>query len=1300
MIRQHTLRLWLLLCTMTAALVLAGCGGGGSGSSAGTDPDTDPTTDPTPPSSEVTTVSGTAAAGAPMSGFVGARDAGDNTATANINPDGSFELDLSELTTPVLLYASGIAGGNAYQMLSVAFADDLNGTTNITPLTDLIVGNAVGRSPQEFFNNPDFDLIQQATIETQEEALKTRLKPLLDALGVDEDFDLRNSPFTANRSGFDAALDVIEVQIDPDTNTATITNRVNPTQTITNNFVQPESEETTLEVNETEISEGITTLQALNTLATSFADALEGQDETTLESLTNDFLNNGETIGGFATRLSGSPEGIEDAGELAADIRNWSLAELGEGTARLNIGASQGSWQAINDNGDWKLQGNQLEFFVFVEPTHRYENGADSPEIEEIATLIYAAFPSPNLGTVADSSVTVSGDLQSFNGNLPIDSGNNRFAAFQGLPAGSISSSDQVIFAWNNPVEGIVDSTATFTIRSGSPDFSNGAPEITTASADLATDEYTFQWTLPPGYEAVSVRNNFTGQTSGGQGGGFTGNPLDNDALSFTGTLPETYVPDETDELRLIARDPFGVFVAARLSNPFPDQTLPPMAEDALIGSWIARNSDRGDNAPWVQLTFLESGYYMHQELDLPYRPTEDTSGNTGIELGQYQWDNQTGELTVTSISLDNNGEWGLTSTFAGDERLSLQVDGDILTASFNPEGGPDESAEFSRVPMNQSGIAGSWIVQDPLGTSDASDFTVITLLEDGFYFAGTSSTADSAGSPGLEFGTYTYNSDTLRLDSTATIDQNGEVTLSDPIQGFYYSTVIDGSLIVDDSEVFQLSELAPGVTPSNGIVTVDYTAPDPGSDPDLTPGPAVTGDFHYLRTAAGIESSRLNNPPTVFQAHYAHIDASIVDNGDDTGTLSWADLCVGDLLIDAGASEDGRDGLFDSVSECFGQGNTFDLSFTESGLFAAVPESTTIDPEDNSQIISGATEIDFRALDAERSLFIASEANRFQYEEGDGSFTEGRDMNTHMLSKKDPSLTADSLAGDWGFATLRINQATDGNNPDVLEPNFMDYGAGALNFTVDAAGNARLTDDLQLLLLQGLKPLEAEGVSIDPIIEENGLNDDLGAFSIASDGTLSLLNGELGGFASQGADVMTLALPNPFTPYTVETNESSLLIGVKLDPNFEAADLAGKSYDLMLKGYFAGQNYFETDIFLPGATLEFDGSGTATSQRGLSLSYSNFGLNTDVVDITRQSGDLPANTWTYQVDAPTGLIRMESPQYTYSGGDIAFGEQYGYSSADNRLLVLVSRFYDNSGGMPMGPGGAYIAYAICNNCD
>ncbi|WP_373000877.1 hypothetical protein [Marinobacter sp.] len=1283
MIRQHSLRLWLLLCTMAAALIISGCGGGSSGSG------TTPTTD------DSATISGTAAAGAPVSGVVGARDASGETLTTAIEADGAFELDLSGLDTPVLLYASGIAGGNAYQMLSVAFSDDLNGTANITPLTDLIVGNAVGRSPQEFFNNPDFDLIQQAAIEGQEEALKTRLKPLLDALGVDDDFDLRNSPFTANRSGFDAALDVIEVQIDPGTNTATITNRVNPTQTITNNFVQPESEETTLEVDETEINEGVTTLQALNALATSFANALEDQDETALQALAaNDFLNNGETAGGLANRLFGSAAGIEDAGELAEDIRNWSLTELGENTAKLNFGSAQGPWNAINDNGDWKLQGNQLEFFVFVEPTHQYENGAENPTIEGIGTMIYAGFPAPSLGDIADSEVTVSGDLTVFNGPLPFIAEENRFAAFETLSAGDINAGDTVTFTWNNAVAGVIDSEASYTVRRGSPDFSNGAPEITGATADLAADEYSFQWTLPLGYDAVSVRNNFTGQTSGGQGGGFTGNPLDNDASSFTGSLPENYVPGETDQLRLIARDPFGVFVSARLNNPFADQVTPPSEAGALVGSFIKRNTDRADNAPYIHFTFFETGQYIHLELGGDFRPDTSEGGNTGMEMGTYTWDNQTGDFEFTSILIDQNGEWGASDLATEETPLRVDADSDGFTLSFANGG----SERFERVPANSAtgGVAGTWATQIP---SSPDEVAVLTLLEDGFYFIGDAYRASGDETPGIEFGEWAWDSESLILDYITEYDQNGVGGLADngAFNGEYLFSVVDGQLVVDQDGTTQLSELASGIPVSNGDLTVDYTPPDNDSGSPGASGPAVTGDFHYLRTAIGLESSRLSNPPSVFQAHWAHPGANLGDNSDGTGTLSWADLCVGDLYVESGADEDNRDALFDAVSECLGIAGGFDVSYTETGLFAAIPENSIVDPEDGSQIVTGATEIDFRALDSERSLFIANEANDFQYEESDGSFTDGRELNTHILSKKTPSPSIDALAGDWGFVSFRISDISD--DSDIPVPNEMEYSAGALNVNVDAAGNATLTNEVSLEILQGLKPFERTGVTIEPKSDE-ALNESLGAFSLAADGTLRLLDDELGGFASQGADVMTLALPNPFTPYTVEFNESSLLVGVRLDPNFQASDLEGKSYDVLLKDFYTDEGYFEADIYLPGSTLEFGLNGTATSQRGLSIFYSLFGLDTDVFDITRESSGLAPNSWTYGVDGATGRIEMESPDFTYSNGDSAFVEQFGYSSADNKLLVLVSRSYDTSGGTPMGPGSVSVAFAICNNCD
>ena len=899
MIRHHTHRLWLLLYAIVAALVLTGCsgGGGGGGSPAATQPDNS------------STVSGTAAAGAPLVGFVGAKDSIGGASTADILPDGSFELDITDLTPPVLIYASGIAGGNAYQLLSVVFEDDVNGTVNITPITDLIIGNTVSDSPQAFFNNPNFTVLTQEAVEAEEENLKKRLKPLLDGLGVEADFDLRNSTFVANRSGFDGVLDILEVTVNG--GTAIIRNRVDPTSEITNTFSAPEQEVITVSEN---LQSQVDTLDILDTLASNFAAALENEDGPALEGLvTNDYLNNGEDIAGLQVRLFGSPEGIEDAGELANDIRNWSLVTLDTagGTAQLNIGAAQGPWNVVNVDGDWKIQGNQLEYFAFVEPTHLIESGAETPAVIEIGTLIYAGFQIADLGSIEDSSVTISGDLAIFNGDLPVDSQNaQRFADFQVLAPSSIASGDQVTFAWNNGVAGIIDSEVTFTLRRGAPDFTNGAPRITGQSADLDADAYSFEWTLPPGYDAISVRNNFTGQTSGGQGSGFTGNPLDNDATSFTGNLPETYLPSADDELRLIARDPFGVFVAARLKNPFADQVPPPMAEDALIGSWIVRNTERADNAPFIQLTFLESGYYMHQELDQPYRTEADDSGNTGIEFGRYEWDNQTGELTVPDIIIDDNGSWGATDTASGEVRLALKVDDDTMTA-YDPTVGIADGTVFTRVPLNESGITGSWLFQN---SEDPSDFVVATLLEDGFYFVGSTTPAEPEfdTAVGLEFGTYTYNRETLVLNASPIFDQNGTAGLSTPSpQNFYFSTVVDGSLIFDEGVVAQLSELAPGVAPSNGDVTVDYTAPDTGSDPAPEPDVSALVGSWIARNPDN------NNAPWIQftfleSGYYMHheLDSPFRPEPDDAGSTglefgqySWdnetGEMTVTDIAID-----------------------------------------------------------------------------------------------------------------------------------------------------------------------------------------------------------------------------------------------------------------------------------------------------------------------------------------------------------------------------------------------------------------
>jgi len=1261
---------------MAAALILAGCGGGSSGGT------------PTPdPGAGSPAVSGTAAAGAPLVGFVVAKDAGDNTAPpAQISADGSFELDLSGLTTPTLIFASGVAGGNAYELLSVVFDDDVNGTVNITPLTDLIVGNAVGDTPREFFNNPTFSLITQEAVEQQEENLKTRLKPLLDGLAVEDDFDLRNSTFIANRSGFDAVLDVLEVTVDPDTNTAVIRNRVDDTQ-ISNTFQQPETGP--LPVNEN-LQQNVTTLQALNTLAQAAATALESQDGAALQALvTNDFLNNGEEITGLQDRLFNSAPGIEDAEELATEIRNWSLVDLSDDgtTARLNVGAAQGPWNAVNENGEWKLQGNQLEFFVFVEPTHLIENGAQTPEVLSIGTLVWAGFPAASLGELTDSTVTVSGDLSPFNGDLPLDAG--VFASFQVLAADAISSGDQVTFTWNNSVEGVIDSQATFTIRRGTPNLSNGAPTITAQSADLATNEYTFEWTLPPGYDAISVRNNFTGQQSGGVGesedAGFTGNALTNNATSFTGALPASYVPSAGDELRIITRDPFGVFVSARLINPFADQIPPPMAEDALIGSWIARNPDN-NNSPWVQLTFLENGYYMHQELDLPYRPEADDAGNTGVELGRYQWDNVTGELTVPEITFDDNGEWGLTSTANGEEQLTLSVDGNTLTAAFGPSIDQAETVEFARVPLNQSGIIGSWVIQDD---QDSTSVSVLTILDDGFYLIGTTQPADQTGSPGLELGTYVYDSETLVFNPAPEVDQNGEFGLSDPIQGFDFATVIDGFLIIDDAEAFQLSEIAPGVSSSNGDVTVDYTAPDTGSGSDPTPGTAVSGNFHYLRNFSGIEGQMAFDPPLVFQATYNHVDTTVADNGDGTGSINWTEICLGDLIVDANTDPFNSTANFEFANECLpASADSFDVSFTDAGLSASFTEETITDPEDGTQFRRGAGSLGMTAVDANRSLFIGQSARDFGFEQPEGfvsEFSDGVEISTHVLSEKTTGRTQAELAGRWGLVT-RYLTGIEG------QPDELDYSANSLIVDVDAAGSVTRLSEIDRTIIQGL----AAGQSFVQIEfnPEDTTQEPLGTMPITDDGTVSLFGGEFGGILSSDANVLFLSLINPMEVQQALTDESEWIAGVRLADNFSAADLEGKEYTFISQNYWIQPGRFEADYLNPDATLTFPvGGDPAVISAGFTFPNVPF---FDEEPLTREADPVETSLVPYSVNTD-GRIELVTD---FGETNITEYKLSGFATPDARLLIFATTVSTKADDGTTDEGSIGISYAICTNCD
>lgn len=222
-------------CAVALLISLAACGGGGGGGGGGFagfpvlggGTSAPPASEPAGPTA--VTFSGTAASGLPLSGTVTVKDAKGATKTVTL-VDGNYSIDVTGMTAPFVFRAEGTVGGQRTVIHSAATAADANGTINITPLTDLVVANIAGRLAEQYFDGGEFNSLSAAELKAESDALKAKLLPVLQALGVDASIDLLRTAFTPLSSALDKALDVLRVSVDPATNVATITNIVTQQQ--------------------------------------------------------------------------------------------------------------------------------------------------------------------------------------------------------------------------------------------------------------------------------------------------------------------------------------------------------------------------------------------------------------------------------------------------------------------------------------------------------------------------------------------------------------------------------------------------------------------------------------------------------------------------------------------------------------------------------------------------------------------------------------------------------------------------------------------------------------------------------------------------------------------------------------------------------------------------------------------------------------------------------------------------------------------------------------------------------------
>ena len=198
-----------ILAVLMIVVVMGGCGGGGeSGGGA------------------ANTVSGVAAAGAPLVGTVSLKDSSTPAKVSSpvtIGTDGAFTVNVDGLKPPYILKADGTAGGTNYTLYSFAAAP---GIANINPIANLAVANAAGGADLAALYAASLDTTMQAIASNLAKAvsdIQAKLQPLLAAYNVTANPVSGN--YTANHLGLDGMLDMVKVAVST-TGTVTITNKL------------------------------------------------------------------------------------------------------------------------------------------------------------------------------------------------------------------------------------------------------------------------------------------------------------------------------------------------------------------------------------------------------------------------------------------------------------------------------------------------------------------------------------------------------------------------------------------------------------------------------------------------------------------------------------------------------------------------------------------------------------------------------------------------------------------------------------------------------------------------------------------------------------------------------------------------------------------------------------------------------------------------------------------------------------------------------------------------------------------
>ncbi|MCH2157319.1 MAG: hypothetical protein MK096_00885 [Oleiphilaceae bacterium] len=195
----------------------------------------------------------------------------------------------------------------------------------------------------------------------------------------------------------------------------------------------------------------------------------------------------------------------------------------------------------------------------------------------------------------------------------------------------------------------------------------------------------------------------------------------------------------------------------------------------SIAGIWTT-DDDENDLLAFV---FFQDGTYVHMEVDI-----DDASETNGMEWGTYSRNDETGLLEL-GITFDNT-DTGLFDFSAADPaNIFAQVDDDVLTLEFddNNNGTIDEDESLDLTRSANSDILGAWT-----NTSTENELLAFVFFDNGTY-AHLEVDEEAPNNPenpdevsGMEWGTYSINSENDALTASITFDGNLDTGLTDTL--------------------------------------------------------------------------------------------------------------------------------------------------------------------------------------------------------------------------------------------------------------------------------------------------------------------------------------------------------------------------------------------------------------------------------------------------------------------------------------------------------------------------------------